>query len=212
METKTIDGVALAYETAGDARGRPVLLIHGVIESARSWRLTAGALAAAGWRTLAADNPGHGRSAAPDEPDAYRVDHVADLLYGLAREAGFAPGVVIGHSFGGAIAEAYATRHPDDVTALVLVDTAGGPQRADAHPPDIQALYDRERDLAFSQGMEAVWDLHQEHGLWASAVGASPEAQAFLKARFCRVSPQGYIHSFPAMVERPDSLCRSWRG
>ena len=101
METKTIDGVALAYETAGDARGRPVLLIHGMIESARSWRLTAGALAAAGWRTLAADNPGHGRSAAPDEPETYRVDHVADLLYGLAREAGFAPGVVIGHSFGG---------------------------------------------------------------------------------------------------------------
>ena len=121
--------------------------------------------------------------------------------------AGFAPGVVIGHSFGGAIAEAYAVRHPADVTALVLVDTAGGPQRADAHPPDIQAPpHDRERDFGLFARHGSRGDLHQEHGLWASAVGCSPQARAYLKARFCRVSPQGYIHSFPAMVERPDSL------
>ena len=207
MERATIAGVELAFETSGDPAGRGVVIIHGLTASVPEWRRTATGLARAGWRTLAADNPGHGESSAPEDAAAYEAANIADLLHGLAVERGCAPAVLIGHSWGGMIAEEYAIRHPGDVAALVLVDSAGGGPRA--YPPRdeaTRALYRREQDIVLNQGMGALWDYHQAHGLWGSVAGAPPETQARLKARFCRTSPQGYLFGNQSLGGRRDTL------
>jgi pimeloyl-ACP methyl ester carboxylesterase len=205
LEKRTIDGVELAYRVTGDAAARPIVLIHGLTANMLDWRLTVKPLTEAGWRVLTPDCPGHGDSSALLDASAYAMTRVADLLHKLAVELGFAPAVIAGHSMGGAIAEEYVIRHGADVGALVLVDSAGGkPRRAE---PDaaLRDLIATERKLAFAQGMEAVWDFHQEHGMWASAKHAPPAIRQMLKARFCTVSPQGHVYGDEALGTRRDT-------
>ena len=59
----TPDGVQLHYKDWG--QGRPVLLLHGWLQSADSWDEVAMALADNGFRTLSVDRRGHGRSEQP---------------------------------------------------------------------------------------------------------------------------------------------------
>jgi pimeloyl-ACP methyl ester carboxylesterase len=194
METRVIDGIELAYRISGDAGAKPIVLIHGLTANMRDWMFTVKPLMEAGWRVLTADNPGHGDSSAPLEPATYEMAHVADVLHRLAMELGFAPAVIVGHSMGGAIAEEYAVRHGEHVDGLVLVASAGGSPRPYVRTPEMDVFADVEKDVALNQGMEAVWELHQERGMWASVKGLEPQARAFLKARFCKCSPQGYLY------------------
>lgn len=206
LDKRTIDGVELAYRIAGDAGARPIVLIHGWTANLHDWTSNVKPLAEAGWRVLTPDQPGHGDSAAPREPTFYSMANIADVLHQLAVELGFAPAVIVGHSMGGAVAEEYAIRHGGDVDALVLVASAGGSPRLYPKMPEADAIAATERALAFEQGMEAVWELHQERGLWACAKGLSPPVREFLKARFCKCSPQGYIHAGGGMHGRRNTV------
>ncbi len=206
LEKRTIGGVEIAYRIAGDASGRPIILIHGLTASMRDWWLNVKPLAEAGWRVLTPDNPGHGDSSAPGEAGAYAMTAVADGLHELAVELGFAPAVIVGHSMGGAVAEEYAIRHGGDVSALVLVASAGGSQRPYPPSAEREALAEIERVTALEQGMDAVWALHQERGMWASVSGLPPSVQAFFKARFCRCSAPGYIHGDRQMKARRNTV------
>lgn len=111
-----------AWLPQGDPR-TVVLLAHGGAEHSGRYEWTAGELVARGQAVYAIDHRGHGRS---QGPRAYvdRLEHaVADLntLSDLARERH--PGVpcfLLGHSMGGLIALAYALRHQDELTGLVL--------------------------------------------------------------------------------------------
>lgn len=215
MEMRTIDGVDLAYYTAGAADGRPIMLIHGLTANARDWFATTNVLAAAGWRVLSPDCPGHGRSAAPKHPAAYDMRRVADLLHALASALGCAPAVIVGNSMGGAIAQEYALRHPADVKAMVLVDSAGDLRQLPARGPEHAAFVAREFETGLERGMEAVWDLHQEAGGWADAKALTPEVRAWRKARFCLTSPEGYLYGDRALSDRhktlPDLACLDLR-
>jgi pimeloyl-ACP methyl ester carboxylesterase len=204
LEKRTIDGVSLAYRITGE--GRPVVLIHGLTANMRDWFRNVKPLAEAGFRVLTPDLPGHGGSSAPQQQSVYAMAHIADVLHELASELGFAPAAVVGHSMGGAVAEEYAVRHSEDVSALVLVDSAGGSPRAYVRTPQMVEFAELERNVAFAQGMGAVWDLHQERGMWASVKGLQPQVQKFLKSRFCECSPQGYIYGDRQMNERRNTI------
>ncbi|HWV49838.1 MAG TPA: alpha/beta fold hydrolase [Microbacterium sp.] len=99
---------------------RTVLLLHGMTGSAESWWRVAEELAARGRRVLAIDLPGHGLS--PRDPTstvASAADAVVDTLVALA------PGrrlIAMGHSYGGTVLAAAATRLLID--SAVYVDTA----------------------------------------------------------------------------------------
>jgi pimeloyl-ACP methyl ester carboxylesterase len=206
VEKRTIDGVDLAYYTVGPADGRPIMLIHGLTANARDWFATANALAAAGWRALSPDCPGHGRSAAPKEPAAYDMRRQADLLHELARDLGWAPAVIVGNSMGGAIAQEYALRHGADVTALVLVDSAGDLRQPLPRGATHAEFLAKEFETGLEKGMEAVWDLHQDEGGWADAKALTPEVRAWRKARFCLTSPEGYLYGDRALGDRRKTL------
>ncbi|MFN0094752.1 MAG: alpha/beta fold hydrolase [Dehalococcoidia bacterium] len=63
MDRMTVDGLEMAYRVAGDPSGPPITLIHGYTGNTRNYALQIKPLTEAGWRTLTADNPGHGSSA-----------------------------------------------------------------------------------------------------------------------------------------------------
>jgi pimeloyl-ACP methyl ester carboxylesterase len=123
-------GHAIAYHEAGPPDGAPVVLLHGLASDAATWDKAVELLAAQGLRVLAVDLLGHGES---DKPATdYLLDDFADSLGRFLDALGIERATLCGHSFGGAIAMFFGTRHPDRVERIVLV-SAGGLGR-EVHP------------------------------------------------------------------------------
>ncbi|MDP4302147.1 alpha/beta fold hydrolase [Leptothrix discophora] len=110
-----------------DDAGRPVVVfIHGALNDHSVWTLPARWFAHHGWRVLAVDLPGHGRSSGPVQAS---VADLADTLLALLARLGVARAALVGHSMGSLIALEAAARcaaaeAPLQVDRLVLVGTA----------------------------------------------------------------------------------------
>ena len=76
--------VELYYEDRG--AGRPVVLIHGLLQDCRSWERQVGSLLAAGYRVISYDRRGFGRSSRP--VDGYDFDTLASDLDALIAHLG----------------------------------------------------------------------------------------------------------------------------
>jgi pimeloyl-ACP methyl ester carboxylesterase len=101
--------------------GPIVLLVHGFPESWYSWRRQLPALAGAGYRAVAIDVRGYGRSSKPSPIEAYRMlAHVADNL-GVVAALGEETAIVVGHDWGSPIAAACALLRPDVFGAVALL-------------------------------------------------------------------------------------------
>ncbi|MFJ8790722.1 alpha/beta fold hydrolase [Streptomyces sp. NPDC102462] len=112
--------------------GPLVLLVHGFPESWYSWRRQLPALAAAGYRAVAVDVRGYGRSSKPAESGAYRMlDLVADNV-AVVEALGERSAVIVGHDWGATIAATSALVRPDVFSAVGLLSVPytppGGPR------------------------------------------------------------------------------------
>jgi len=206
VEKRTIDRVKLAYRVAGDPAAPLIVLIHGLTGSSSDWEQTAQALAAAGWRIIAPDCPGHGGSEAPNEPEVYDPANVGDLLHALVLEQTHTPAVLVGNSMGGAIAQEYAIRHRRDARALVLVDSAGDLRQPITRQPGHQDFVEKELKVGLEEGMAAIWELHQEMRGWMFAGNFPLHIQELMKARVCRTSAKGYLFGDRALGTRRKTL------
>jgi len=115
-------GVMLAaYEADGDpARTRPpVIFIHGWPEIAYSWNNQLGAFAEAGFRAIAIDLKGFGRSDAPPDPALYDSPHMTDDFAALLDALSIERAIFCGHDWGGALIWAMGQLHPDRVAGLI---------------------------------------------------------------------------------------------
>jgi pimeloyl-ACP methyl ester carboxylesterase len=97
--------------------GAPVLAIHGITSSSRSWPFLADALDTP---VFAPDLRGRGRS--NHLPGPVGMARHAEDCAAVVEAAGGTPVVVVGHSMGGFVAEVLAARRPELVAGLVLVD------------------------------------------------------------------------------------------
>ncbi|MDW7992240.1 MAG: alpha/beta hydrolase [Anaerolineae bacterium] len=114
------DSLCLHYEEVNPAGNPPVLLVHGLGSAGGDWVLQFGPLAKAGYRVLAPDMRGFGRSSAPPEVTVQAM--AGDMALFLER-MNAVPAHVVGISMGGAIALQLALDHPEMVRRLVLVNT-----------------------------------------------------------------------------------------
>lgn len=122
-KTVRAGGHALAYHEAGPPDGPVVVLLHGLASDADTWDKAIGPLAGHGLRVLAVDLIGHGES---DKPAGdYLLTDFADSLARFLDALGVPAATLCGHSFGGAIAMFFGTRHPDRVQRVVLVSAGG---------------------------------------------------------------------------------------
>ena len=129
-KTVLAGGHVLAYREAGPADGPVLVLLHGLASDADTWDKAIGPLAEHGLRVLAVDLLGHGES---DKPvGGYLLTDFADSLAAFLDAVGVPAATLCGHSFGGAIAMYFGSRHPDRVERIVLV-SAGGLGR-EVHP------------------------------------------------------------------------------
>jgi len=111
-----LDGLTLHYVSAG--RGPAVVLLHGLGGFAESWRRTVDALAPRS-TVIAVDLPGFGQSAKPRT--RYGLRFFADVLGGFLDALGLGSISLVGHSFGGAVAVAFALTRPTRVERVALI-------------------------------------------------------------------------------------------
>jgi epoxide hydrolase 4 len=122
LEHRRIDVGRLALHVAELGCGPAVLLLHGFPAYWADWRTQMEALAAAGFRAIAPDLPGYGESdRLPDVLD-YRLQALSADMAGLIGALGFSKVHVVGHDWGGALAYALASRHPQLVDRLVVIN------------------------------------------------------------------------------------------
>jgi alpha-beta hydrolase superfamily lysophospholipase len=98
------------------------VISHGAGEHSGRYGNVVERLVPAGWAIYALDHRGHGQSEGPRaliDRFAHAVDDMRALVALASSEHGATP-VLLGHSLGGALALAYATRHQSDLAGLVL--------------------------------------------------------------------------------------------
>lgn len=118
-----VEGIRLHWADVGEASALPpVVLIHGLNNSHLSWSQVA-PLLAADRRVLMPDLPGHGRSERPDA--GYALEWYARIIARWMEAVGLERADIVGHSFGGGIAQMLLLACPQRVRRLVLV-AAGG--------------------------------------------------------------------------------------
>jgi len=114
--TISLNGIDMFVREQG--QGPLVLLCHGWPELSFSWRHQIGALAAAGYRAVAPDMRGFGRTSAPAEIDAYTIFHTVGDMVALVAALGERQAVIIGHDWGAPVAWHAAMFRPDIFTAV----------------------------------------------------------------------------------------------
>ncbi|MEL7099193.1 MAG: alpha/beta hydrolase [Pseudomonadota bacterium] len=112
------------YQWFGPERGPVAVCVHGLTTSSYVWEGMVQGLALMGYRVLVFDHYGRGFS---DRPRGAQnaAFYVAELDELLAHEAVDGPVSLIGYSMGGAVAAAYAAAHPDSVSRVTLIASAG---------------------------------------------------------------------------------------
>ena len=148
---RSIPGKAGAiYINDGGDGGIPVILLHSFGGDSGHWATQLDHLRHHR-RALAIDLRGHGKSGRPKDLDYSLPAFVGDLEL-VVKELKLERFVLVGHSLGAAVANAYAGKHPRQVAALVLVGAGG------RMPPDRAQKVMASLDANYNQAMEQFMD------------------------------------------------------
>jgi pimeloyl-ACP methyl ester carboxylesterase len=145
--------------------GPLVVLAHGFPELAWSWRHQLPALAAAGYRVVAPDQRGYGRSTRPEAVEDYDILHLTGDLVGLLDVLGEEQAIFIGHDWGSMVVWQLSLLHPERVTGVCGMSVPFVP-RASAPPLQIMR--------AVFQGQFFYIVYFQEPGVADAELGADP--------------------------------------
>lgn len=116
-----VDGARVHYQEFGEPTAPPMILIHGYTASVYVWKTAAPMLAEAGFRVIAVDLLGFGYSEKPPWFD-YTIQSQARMISRFMNRLGIGRAVVVGSSYGGAVALDLTLDNPEFVEKLVLVD------------------------------------------------------------------------------------------
>jgi epoxide hydrolase A/B len=105
--------VAADLHVIEQGHGNPVVLLHGFPELAYSWRHQIAALADAGYRPIAPDMRGYGRSEAPEEIEAYNIVELCGDVLQLLDDRELERAAIVGHDWGATVAWHFALLHAE---------------------------------------------------------------------------------------------------
>jgi haloalkane dehalogenase len=118
---RQFEGLRLAHVDEGE--GPPVLFLHGEPTWSFLWRKVIPPVRDAGYRAIAPDLPGFGRSDKPVDIDWYTYDRHTASVAALAESLDLRDATVVVHDWGGPIGLRIAVEHPDRISRVVVLDT-----------------------------------------------------------------------------------------
>jgi len=120
------NGINLHVTELGE--GPAILFVHGFPDTAYTWRKQMQAVAAAGFRAIAPDMRGYGRSSAPADPTLYTPFQTVGDLVGLLDTLHVAQAIVVGHDWGANVAWNAAMMRPDRFKAVFCLAVPYSPR------------------------------------------------------------------------------------
>lgn len=197
---RLVEANGIRINIAEQGAGPLVVLCHGFPECWYSWRHQISVLAAAGYRAVAPDMRGYGKSDRPDAIDQYTIFHLVGDLIGVLDALDARSAVIVGHDVGASIAWQAAQMRPDRVRAVVGLSvpfrprapqrpTSAMPRTADAQ---FYQLYFQEPGRA-----EAEFESDPHATIRNMLFGASGDGLAARAA-----APNGGAGAGPGMVPR----------
>ena len=118
---REFDGLRLAHLDEGD--GPPVVFFHGEPTWSFLWRKVIPPVRDAGFRCVAPDLAGFGRSDKPVELDWYSHDRHTASIAALLEELDLSEATIVVHDWGGPIGLKLAVEHPERIDRMVILDT-----------------------------------------------------------------------------------------
>jgi pimeloyl-ACP methyl ester carboxylesterase len=169
--TSDLQPVSMGYgdvPPSGPPNGQTVVLFHGKAFGGYYFWNVIEALTGAGYRVIAPDQIGWGKSSKPDVHYSFQL--LAANTAALLDHLGVGNVAVLGHSTGGMTATRFTLMNPDRVTHLVLEDSLGlADYRTGIPPQSEQTLYDHElhwTDPAVIRGYVEAYFVHPDPKVW----------------------------------------------
>ncbi|GAA3186450.1 alpha/beta fold hydrolase [Nonomuraea roseoviolacea] len=188
MFFETSDGTRLAYEDYG--QGRPIVFVASAMLCSDMWEYQIPYFVDRGYRCIALDRRGHGRSDRPST--GYDMDTAADDLAVLIELLDLRDVILVGHSMGGAEIARYLHRHGDERIERIALISAMLPfmRQTDDNPEGIPgALLDA--SIASLDADRPKWLARQAQAFFATHLGndVSPAQVDFTMRQCLEVSP-----------------------
>jgi pimeloyl-ACP methyl ester carboxylesterase len=205
VRVTTDDGVGLSTLVAGPVQAPGLLLVHG-IGGAKEDFADHVEVFAHDHRVVTFDHRGHGESDHPDDSEAYSLDRLAADVQAVVDATGLHDLRVLGHSMGGMVVRRFVLAAPEQVAAIVFMDTSAGP------PPGL----DRELvalgvQVARTQGLAVLKELSDELDLLGSpsyqrVLAERPGFREYADYKWNAQSPVMWARLVEEIVRQPDQL------
>ncbi len=186
---REVDGLRLAHIDEGD--GPPVVFFHGEPTWSYLWRKVIPPVRDAGYRCIAPDYAGFGRSDKPTDFGWYSFDRHCELTATLLEELDLRDATAVVHDWGGPIGLRLAVEHPDRIARMVIMDTGlftGEQPMSDAWKT-FRDFVERTEDLPVGFLVKG-----------ACARGMPDEVQAAYEAPFPTPESKAGTRAFPLML------------
>jgi pimeloyl-ACP methyl ester carboxylesterase len=117
------DGLSFDVTDSGPADGPVVVALHGFPENRTSWDVMTPLLTAAGYRVLAPDQRGYSPRARPKRRRDYKMLELVEDIVALVDASGAEKVHLVGHDWGGGVAWAFASLHPERLHTVTSLTT-----------------------------------------------------------------------------------------
>jgi pimeloyl-ACP methyl ester carboxylesterase len=148
---RMIETNGIRLHVAEQGEGPLIILCHGFPECWYSWRHQLPALAKAGFRAVAPDLRGYGRSDRPEEVEKYTILHDIGDVVGLVDALGAEQAVIAGHDIGATIAWQAALLRPDRFRGVIAMSPPFRPRAFGASSAPPTTLMPRNENAVFYQ-------------------------------------------------------------
>jgi pimeloyl-ACP methyl ester carboxylesterase len=214
MPVARANGIDIWYELRGS--GPTLALNHGWIGPTEDWPPSVFDLAKQ-FRLLLYDVRGHGRTTAPEDPDAYSLPVYARDLRALLDELDIERAHIVGVSQGGMIAAQFAVDFPERTRSLVLSDSTAG-NGLDEGPEGewertIRRHFEMMEHVAVKYGLSELcerrmaWDAANDPH-YLDDPDSVEERRAAERRRYARLSLHAFVGTNRAVRNRPDLTAR----